>query len=418
MKRILVMLTAIIMLLALAACELDAPTNTNTKPEETKPSASVTQPTQTTTKPTTAPTEPTKVPTQPTTKPEEPTVPPTEPTVRPTEPTEPTTQPHAHDYTSTVTQPTCTEEGYTTYTCSCGDTYRDNSVEATGHSWTEANCTTAKTCSVCGKTDGTAEGHKWRDATCTAAKTCSVCGKAEGRANGHQWKDATCSTAKTCSVCGKTEGNAMGHEFREGACVRCGAKDPDYSGPELIDGMRPEFKAAMDSYETFMAEYCAFMRKYKENPNDLTLLTDYAEFMKEYADFAEKMNAWENDELNDTELKYYMDVTTRVAKMLLELEEEPGEDDPNLVDGMRPEFKEAMDAYEAFMIEYCEFMKKYKENPSDMSLLMQYVEMMNQYTEATQKLQEWSSGEMNNAEMQYYLDVTNRVSQMLMDAIG
>ena len=38
-----------------------------------------------------------------------------------------------HEYASAVTAPTCTEKGYTTYTCSCGDTYRGDEVDATGH---------------------------------------------------------------------------------------------------------------------------------------------------------------------------------------------------------------------------------------------------------------------------------------------
>ena len=33
-----------------------------------------------------------------------------------------------------VTAPTCTEDGYTTYTCSCGDTYVADAVYAPGHS--------------------------------------------------------------------------------------------------------------------------------------------------------------------------------------------------------------------------------------------------------------------------------------------
>lgn len=393
MKRILVMLLAFAMLLALAACELDAPTTANKKPRETKPSASATQPTQPTAKPTTAPTEPTNAPTVPLTTPPttpvEPTEPPTEPIVKPTEPTtsptEPITPPHTHDYKATVTKPTCTEGGYTTYTCDCGDTYQDDSVKALGHSWKEA--------------------------TCTEAKTCTVCKKTEGNAKGHQWEEATCTEAKTCTVCNKTEGSAKGHDFAEGICTRCGAKDPDYNEPELIDGMRPEFKSAMDAYETFMAEYCEFMKKYKANPNDLTLLADYAEFMKQYSDFAQKMNAWKNGEMNDAERKYYMDVITRVTKLLLELEEKPEE-------AMRPEFKEAMDAYEAAMTEYCDFMKQYKKNPTDLTLLGQYAEMLKKYTAAMQMLQEWDSSEMNSTELQYYMDVTNRVSQMLMDAMG
>jgi hypothetical protein len=38
-----------------------------------------------------------------------------------------------HDYESVVTDPTCTEDGYTTHTCRCGDTYTDSEVDALGH---------------------------------------------------------------------------------------------------------------------------------------------------------------------------------------------------------------------------------------------------------------------------------------------
>ena len=39
-----------------------------------------------------------------------------------------------HDYKAVVTVPTCTEKGYTTYTCSiCSDSYVDDEVAATGH---------------------------------------------------------------------------------------------------------------------------------------------------------------------------------------------------------------------------------------------------------------------------------------------
>ena len=40
---------------------------------------------------------------------------------------------HTHSYAQTVTKPTCTEGGYTTYTCSCGSSYRDNYTNALGH---------------------------------------------------------------------------------------------------------------------------------------------------------------------------------------------------------------------------------------------------------------------------------------------
>lgn len=44
---------------------------------------------------------------------------------------------HEHKYTSTVAVPTCTEQGYTTYTCACGDSYTDDYTDALGHDWTE-----------------------------------------------------------------------------------------------------------------------------------------------------------------------------------------------------------------------------------------------------------------------------------------
>ena len=57
------------------------------------------------------------------------------------------------------------------------------------HNWTAANCTTAKACSICGKTEGSALGHDWADATCTAPKTCkrTGCTATDGSPLGHEW---------------------------------------------------------------------------------------------------------------------------------------------------------------------------------------------------------------------------------------
>ena len=42
---------------------------------------------------------------------------------------------HVHQYVATVTAPTCTEGGYTTYTCACGDSYVADETPATGHDY-------------------------------------------------------------------------------------------------------------------------------------------------------------------------------------------------------------------------------------------------------------------------------------------
>lgn len=74
------------------------------------------------------------------------------------------------------------------------------------HTWDEATCTTPKTCSECGETEGETLGHTWEEATCTTAKTCSVCNEIEGAPLEHQWIEATLEAPKTCSVCNETEG--------------------------------------------------------------------------------------------------------------------------------------------------------------------------------------------------------------------
>lgn len=87
-------------------------------------------------------------------------------------------------------------------------------------------------------------------------------------------------------------------------------------------GLDPDFKAAMDSYEEFMNEYVEFMEKYKESDgNDPALLSDYAEYMKKYAEMAESFEKWEDEELNNAETAYYIDVQARVSKKLLEVSE-------------------------------------------------------------------------------------------------
>lgn len=42
---------------------------------------------------------------------------------------------HEHSYTAVVTDPTCTAKGYTTHTCACGDSYVDTYTDALGHAW-------------------------------------------------------------------------------------------------------------------------------------------------------------------------------------------------------------------------------------------------------------------------------------------
>ena len=148
-----------------------------------------------------------------------------------------------HKYDKVVTAPTCTEKGYTTYTCSvCGDSYVADYVDALGHTvvvdpavapdCTHTGLTEGSHCSVCNtvlKAQETvpATGHKYDKVvtapTCTekgyTTYTCSVCGDSYAAdyvdALGHSYSEAefvwtedssaeygwTVTAAKTCANC-------------------------------------------------------------------------------------------------------------------------------------------------------------------------------------------------------------------------
>ncbi len=77
---------------------------------------------------------------------------------------------HTHEYTSEIVAPACTVNGYTIYTCQCGDYYHADEVQAPGHDWAAATCTTPKTCNVCQATEGHLSDHSYQDGKCTACQ--------------------------------------------------------------------------------------------------------------------------------------------------------------------------------------------------------------------------------------------------------
>lgn len=88
--------------------------------------------------------------------------------------------------------------------------------------------------------------------------------------------------------------------------------------PEKTESnIRPELKAFLDSYESFIDEYCKFMENY--NASDITMLMKYTEVLSKYADFAEKADAWKSKDMNNAELIYYTEVMNRVSVKLLKV---------------------------------------------------------------------------------------------------
>ena len=106
-----------------------------------------------------------------------------------------------------------------------------------------------RVCDKCGDSIGSSHIHSWAGANCTSPRTCSICGATQGEALGHaveglDGKDATCTSTgltegKKCSVCGEIleaqeEIPMKAHTFGEdGKCI-CGAVNGDIPSMDEI----------------------------------------------------------------------------------------------------------------------------------------------------------------------------------------
>lgn len=145
---------------------------------------------------------------------------------------------HKHDFIPTVTKPTCLTEGFTTYTCSCGECYTKDYVSAVGHKTQLQNAKTAgcltggytgdEVCTFCGKVfkQGSvifALGHDPQPAR-VKAPTCNESGYTG---------DLICMRCGDMTQIGNTVA-ATGHKFFGGVCSVCGAKGAE-AVPEFDD---------------------------------------------------------------------------------------------------------------------------------------------------------------------------------------
>ncbi len=88
---------------------------------------------------------------------------------------------------------------------------------------------------------------------------------------------------------------------------------------ETTNGVDPDLKAFLDSYEDYIDEYVDFMKKYNSDPNNMiSMLGEYGDMMQKYSDFAEKLDQYDSDNMSAADYKYYIEVTTRCTQKMLE----------------------------------------------------------------------------------------------------
>ena len=81
--------------------------------------------------------------------------------------------------------------------------------------------------------------------------------------------------------------------------------------------------------------------------------------------------------------------------------------------GVTPSVKEAMDSYESYMNKYCDFMEKYNSSADKAGMMTDYLKMLQEYSDMTEKIEGLDQSSWTDADLQYYLEVMNRINQRL-----
>ena len=118
-------------------------------------------------------------------------------------------------------------------------------------------------------------------------------------------------------------GGSGGADSSAGSDTAIEESEPEASEPESSDDdaalLDPEFKKTMDDYEAWFDHYCEVIKKCEENPSDLELLMEMTDLLTEETAMLEEMENMDQSDMNAAELAYYIEVTARIEKKLLEV---------------------------------------------------------------------------------------------------
>lgn len=80
-----------------------------------------------------------------------------------------------------------------------------------------------------------------------------------------------------------------------------------------------DFKQVMDDYETFMNNYCDFLEKYNAAADKSSMDQEALDLLNQETEWLNKVNSMDQSSLSAADSAYYLAVTTRVQKRLLEV---------------------------------------------------------------------------------------------------
>ncbi len=189
---------------------------------------------------------------------------------------------------------------------------------------------------------------------------------------------------------------------------------------ETAEEIDAQFKENVDTCEQFLTAYAALLKKISDGDTSAETMETYSQALENYTKVSEWLNSVDRDKLNAAEAAYYNDAMVRMAGKLTEIAAfkpaetaaEPEEEtaDESYID---PEFKAAMDSYEAFFDEYIELTNRISSGNSSADTMMQYANYMAKYADVMQKLEDINEDELTAAELLYYEEVMLRITQKL-----
>ena len=126
------------------------------------------------------------------------------------------------------------------------------------------------------------------------------------------------STLKSDSSSSKSSsGDSSSSKSSDSSSV--GSKIKDAVSNATSSAVSADFKEMMDGYESIMNKYCDFMVKYNESSDTAAMLDDLNAITAEELEWSDKVNAVDQSSLSTADQAYYLEVTNRVNKRLLEI---------------------------------------------------------------------------------------------------
>ncbi len=82
-------------------------------------------------------------------------------------------------------------------------------------------------------------------------------------------------------------------------------------------GLDPDLKAFLDSYEDFVDDYIAFMKKYENSDDINAMFSDYLKMLDDMAEYDKALEQYDKDKMSKADYDYYIEVTTRCSAKLM-----------------------------------------------------------------------------------------------------